>query len=390
MVRDTLTKTATRYTEAMRILHLLSNYIYTGPAELLLSLIKAQVNAGHHVSLAVDSLRHGDLVSVASRQGIALEKSLVLSVKAGPILQVRDFLHLRKIWREGLFDIVHCHKSHEHSLAALSRSYHSRTRLVRTLNKGVRSGAIRAHLLRKTDGLIAVSRRDAEKLVSSGITSPDSVVTIRTVVDTEQYTPGDSGAILRQSLGIEKQAPVAGLVSRIKKGRGHLLLLESWRSVHKVLPAARLIISGRGEWADKIAEKARDTSFDGTVHVIGYQDDLPRLYRSLDVMVMLAPGNDGTCRAALQAMACAKPLVAMDTGALSDIVIPEKTGLLCRQGSRDELAKSLIRLLSNRKLMNDWGVEARKRAEKDYTLENNFKQVQALYEGILSSMPGVR
>lgn len=369
----------------MRILHLLSNHIYTGPAEPMLALIKAQTLAGHKVTLVVDTVRRGDLATIASRQGVSLEKSLALSVKAGLVQQTKDFFSLRHIWKSEHFDIIHCHKSHEHTLALLSRSRSSKTRLVRTLNKGFIPGTLKNAMLRKTDGILAVSRSDAERLLSSGLATRKGLAILGGVVDSTLFSPGEGGSVLRSSLGIDVNTPLAGLVSRIKKGRGHMLLLEAWEIVHSELPEAHLVISGRGEWADKVSALAKDERFEGTVHVLGYQRDLVGLYRGLDVTLMLAPGNDGTCRAALQAMACGKPVIASKVGALEDIVRNGHTGVLCRAHDRQDLARKLVDLLSQKVLMERMGRVARQRAKDHYSLDRHYQVVQSLYENLMSS-----
>ncbi len=349
-----------------------------------MALIKAQISAGHDVTLAIDTARSGDLLSRLSSEHLPVWADMSLSVKAGINRQVRDFLQLRDVWRSERYDIIHCHKSHEHTLAVLSRVPSSKTRLVRTLNKGVVLGVMRNALLGRTDGLLTVARTDRQKLVSTGLATKARVEVLGGVVDPGLFSPG-RGAVLRDHLGIGKRVMVAGLVSRIKKGRGHSLLLEAWELVHEKLPEAHLVISGRGEWSDKISSMARDTRFGKTVHVIGYQQDLVGLYRSLDVSVMLAPGNDGTCRAALQAMACAKPLVASDVGALADIVLQGRTGLLCRANQKYDLADALVELLSKRDKSAQMGVAARQRVEKFYTIERHFQVVESFYNRIVGS-----
>jgi hypothetical protein len=105
----------------LSILHLLSYPWFTGPAEPVLALARAQQGRGHRVVFACDTQRPGDLAAKAEEQRIPVERRLALCSRSGPILLLRDILTLKRLWREGEFDILHCHRSHDHSLAALAR-----------------------------------------------------------------------------------------------------------------------------------------------------------------------------------------------------------------------------------------------------------------------------
>ncbi|MBW1871468.1 MAG: glycosyltransferase family 1 protein, partial [Deltaproteobacteria bacterium] len=94
------------------ILHLFSYHLYTGPAEPILNLARAQREAGYDARLAIDTLRDGDLVERAKEFGVPLDRRFALSVKAGPILHMRDILVFKRLWASEEFDILHAHRSH--------------------------------------------------------------------------------------------------------------------------------------------------------------------------------------------------------------------------------------------------------------------------------------
>jgi glycosyltransferase involved in cell wall biosynthesis len=363
----------------MRILHLLSNHYLTGPAELVLALSRAQSAAGHRVSMIVDTFREGNLPDRVCRADIDLDRRLKLSVKAGLKAQLLDILALRKIWTSNEFDIVHSHKSHEHTLAMLARSRPSKTKLVRTLNKNKTNGIARAWQLRKTDGLVTVSARQKDELVGKEIVGSKQIVTVRSVVDSDEFCPVDDGLSLRSDLGVAPTAPTLGIVSRIKAGRGHRELLDAWLEVHRMMPAARLLISGRGELSNSVAQAASEPRYGGSIVVLGYQKNLVRFYRSLDVKIILSPGNDGTCRAAAQAMACGIPVIAPRVGALADMIEDQVTGFVPRSLEPSELSSCIVSALSNLKNLAQVGRAARTTATEDFTIEKHHKVVEDLY-----------
>ena len=57
-------------TPNVKVLHLLSYHLVTGPAEPVMNLVAAQRAAGHDARLACDTVREGDLIGVAEEAGI--------------------------------------------------------------------------------------------------------------------------------------------------------------------------------------------------------------------------------------------------------------------------------------------------------------------------------
>lgn len=369
----------------LKILHLLSYHLYTGPAEPVLRLARAQREAGHTVALAFDTLRRGDLAERAAEFGVPLDERFGLSVKAGAIVNMRDLLALKRLWREGEVDVLHCHRSHDHTLAALARTPASPTRLVRTLFSERSMGPKRSWQLRRADGLITVARRYRDELLERGLLDADRILAVEGVVDPHVFRPGKGGDRVRAEAGIAAAAPVAGIVARVKPGRGHDLLLDAWAEVQRRLPEARLIIAGRGELHDAVQARAQAADWGESVAFIGYRTDLPEVYRALDLMVLLAPGNDGTCRAALEAMASAKPVLAARRGVLAEMIEDGRTGRLVAPDDAQALADALVELLGDRDRLAAMGRAARHEATRANAIDRQADAVEALYRRLLAA-----
>lgn len=369
--------------EPLRILHLLSYHLYTGPAEPVLRLAREQIRAGHAVRLAFDGLRTGELGERASAFGVPVDDRFVLSVKAGPILHMRDLLALKQVWRKEEFDVLHCHRSHDHTMAALARTRRSRTRLVRTLFTERAQSEKRSWQLKRADGLVCIAEAYRQALLERNLLDPERILAIEGSIDPHVFRPGKGGDRVRQEASIPLDAPVVGIVARMKNGRGYRLLLKAWEKVHAQLPSARLVLAGRGELAEEIQGLVAAAAWGNSVALIGYRKDLPEVYRAFDLKVILAPGNDGTCRAALEAMASGKPVLAAATGALAEIVEDGRTGRLIPPDDPDALAQALVDLLVDRNRLAEMGQAARHEATRSYAIDRQAGLVEALYRRVL-------
>ena len=82
----------------------------------------------------------------------------------------------------------------------------------------------------------------------------------------------------------------------------------------------------------------------------------------------------------LEAMACAKPVIASDIGGLSTMIRHGENGLLFSPGSSRQLAQSLTYLLNNPQLIPRLGQAARKTIEERYAPQTIAKATLEVYE----------
>ncbi|MDX8056293.1 glycosyltransferase [Lentzea sp. BCCO 10_0798] len=109
--------------------------------------------------------------------------------------------------------------------------------------------------------------------------------------------------------------------------------------------------------------------------------DRPALLRSADVAVC-APAVERYGSAALEAMACGVPVVATAVGALSDVVLPDVTGLLIPPRDGRRLAQSLKALLADETRREQFGIAARDRVLGRYSRSRLAKEAMAVYQRV--------
>jgi glycosyltransferase involved in cell wall biosynthesis len=365
----------------VRVLLLLSSSSVTGPAELCLDDARALRRAGHEVLFGCDTRRPGNYADAIRGAGFPLCEELALCPKPRPLEVLRDAVCLRKRLAE--VDLVHCRFSHDHAvtLAALS-GMSRRPAVVRTVEmaKAMRPGAMRGVALRSADALVVSCEAYAHRLVADHDVPREKVHVVHGRVDCERFCPGDRSS-LRRELGVGEGEVLFGIVSRIKEDRHHESLIRAFAR----LPAgsgARLVVVGRGEHEPALRALVSSLGLSKTVLFAGYRtgDALVAAYRALDVMCWLAEGNDGTCRAVLEAMACGTPVLCGRAGAMGDIVRDEKDGLLAEVN--DGALEGALRRLGNHAQRNAMARSARERALA-FSAENRAEELGRAYEAAL-------
>ena len=362
----------------------------TGPAELMLHDARNLRAAGHTVHLACDTRRPGNLADAIRAEGFELAEDLVLCQSPGAVEVWRDIRALGQRARTERYDLIHCRFSHDHLITLFAAP--RLTRVVRTaeISRALRPGRTRSLPFRRSDGVLVSCASYANVLEREHHVTRERVGVLPGRVDAQRFSPGRNAA-LRQALGVPDDAPVAGIVSRIKPERLHESLVRAFREVKAALPEARLLVIGRGEHEPELRGLVSSLGLDGTVIFAGYQggEKLPEAYRALDVMAWLAEGNDGTCRAVLEAMATGLPVVGGDTGAIAEAVVEGETGHLVDPRDERALARALIDLLADLPRAKLKGAAGRERATTLYAPVHRDLALRAFYDRVLE-MPPVR
>ncbi len=377
----------------MKILHLVSSYRWTGAAEPAADLAQTQRALGHDAVLACIEGR--SFWREVERRRIPFIEGLDL--RAGPHLfaLLSDLRKLRRLVAVENYDVVHCHLQHDHWLAAiaLGRLWKGRKAdggpiLVRTFHRDVppRADFLHRRLYGSaTDLLITVSRSGRETALHLLRVPDEQVVWIRGAVDLERFHPGISRDVNRALWGIPSDAPTAGIVARMQPHRGHLEFVESISEVVPRVPDAIYIIAGRGERKRFLRAKIAEHPLKDHLKLVGYREyDLAETYSAMDVAVLLAQGSDGTCRAMLEAMACGRPVIGVNVGAVADTIEPGKTGWLVEPNKSHALADALMDALGNLERTAEMGRQARKNMEENFTQRERAEATLAAYEKVIA------
>jgi glycosyltransferase involved in cell wall biosynthesis len=89
--------------------------------------------------------------------------------------------------------------------------------------------------------------------------------------------------------------------------------------------------------------------------------------------------------AAVEAFACAVPVLASRIGAVEELLTEAQTGLTFRPGDPDDLAAKVSWAWSHPEEMAAMGHAARAEYEAKYTAERNYKMLMEIYGKVLGT-----
>ena len=366
--------------ETLVVLQLAANRWWTGSADPVIQLSRGLHARGHRVLLGLIT---GDRFEMKAREaGLAPIDGLSLEAKVAPLGLLTDIVRLRRLVRAERVDIVHCHHAHDHWLGLLCRGPAA---LIRTFHnlRAVSASRPTHWLYRRSNALLAASGEIAARCRERGLT--ERVFRVDGVTDVTRFDSAGGGESIRKELGLGP-GPVIGCVARLAARRGHETLIRGFALLLAHHPDARLVLVGKGELRDPLEALVRNLGLGQHVLFAGYRDtDLPLVLDALDVFVLLGAGSDESCRAALEAMAAGRPVVARRVSGLGDAVLDGRTGLLVDDDRPESVSAALRALIEDPDRMRAMGRAGRERALTTFTPEAHAAQVEAVYRGALGS-----
>lgn len=375
----------------MKILHIYSNWKWTGPAEHALNLADAQRRRGCTVAFACAAPPQDAPDSLAVRARAAGFEPILqfhASKHFNLLKNAADIPRLCTFLRQARFDIVHTHLPNDHFLAGMAlRPVLSRTAIIRTCYAGdILPSGFRTRLLLSamTDGLIVIAEAVREQVLRRRYVSPRSLWKLDVPVDLRRFDP-DRVRHTRGRYNLSDEAVVGGIVARVQRHRRFDVLLQALDMVIREFPNFKFMVIGRGTAIQDIAVKpAQEMGIRTNLIFTGYvQEDFCATLACLNFKVFLVPGSDGSCRAVREAMAMRIPVIAARRGMLPELIENGIDGLLIND-TPEELAEAILFLVENPDQRCMMAQNARQKAEKRFDLERQTDKVLAVYETVLS------
>ncbi len=381
----------------MRVLHLFSNWKWTGPAELAVNLCRTLRDEGVDVRFACcrgPGSSENDTVADKARQaGLEPVTSFHLGKHRNLVLNALDIGKLRGFLREQQIQIVHTHLCNDHLIGGTAaRKTDPRITVVRTsyFGDGFKRTLLNRRLLSKhTDVLIESSRAALEndrKLVErAGLLS----TVVDPALDTGRFSPDRAFPEMRKKYGLADNDFVVGIVARMQWHRRFDVFLQAVALARKSVHNLRVLIVGRGTNRERVAiQPAREMGLSDCVVFPGYlqADEYVGILAAMDVKVFLVPGTDGTCRALREAMAMGKPAVVARRGMLPEIVDHDVNGFVV-DDTASNIAGAIRQLAHDRQKTAKMGRNALKKALERYTLKRQAEAVRAIYEEVAVPRP---
>ena len=235
----------------------------------------------------------------------------------------------------------------------------------------------RHKLYRACRAIHTVSQSQLDELIHLDF-SRNKITAIANGVDTTHFAPGDRIAA-RTRLGLPADATVLGLAGRFGPFKRHDILLAAFEELAPLQPQVHILfIGGGGSEEERIRKLAAASPHRDRVHLVGFHANPAPLYNALDLLVIPSV-NEGMSNAALEAMACAVPVLGNLGCGHEQILTSGKNGILVDLTTPAALRSALTPLLSSPQALVDMGLHARTTVKSRFSLATMLDAYSQLY-----------
>jgi glycosyltransferase involved in cell wall biosynthesis len=296
-------------------------------------------------------------------------------VREGPLpflwrsLGPRDVAWLACVLREERAEVAHLH-TFASQVVGTRAARRAGARLVRTEH------STRAYddpscwpfsrwSLARADAAVAVSGHVRAVALARAPWAAERMTVVSNGVDTARFRPRE---------GPKGDGFVFTIVGRLEPRKGVDRAIEAMTNV----PGATLDVVGDGEARETLEAQARALGVGHRVHFHGYVEDVrPLLARAH--AVLCTSRSEGLGVALLEAMAMGLPVVGFAVGGVPEIVVDQKTGLLCSADDVGALTATMRRASVLGAMLDALGSSGRRRVVERFSVESTRAGYAAVY-----------
>jgi glycosyltransferase involved in cell wall biosynthesis len=296
---------------------------------------------------------------------------------------------LARLVREERIDLIHSHLPDQNFYACLASrlsgcpaivTYHGPVELS---NAGSFTGWLKLQLVKRTARKVVVVCDFVREMLRKIGVPGDKLHRIYNGIELSRFAAAPSGD-LRRELHCAPETALIGMVANVRGPKGHEYFIRAARLIADRHPDTRFVISGdlHETLAPPLFALVRELGLEDRLKFLGYRKDVPRILADLDVFV-LPSTSEGFPLVVLEAMACAKPVVATRCGGAGEVVEDGRTGFMVPVADAPAIASRVIELLDRKEKCASMGKAAKLRIESEFSVQVMVASYERLYESCI-------
>ena len=234
--------------------------------------------------------------------------------------------------------------------------------------------------LSQADSVVAVTEATRSRVVALSGVPPESVKVIPNGVN--KPSPGGvgyKGEGLPRSFGIEEGAVIVGSIGRLHPVKDFKTAVEAVAQLVQRGRDVHLILVGEGSEKKSLEKLAKDLRIGNRIHCVGRDANVGVWLMAMDIYVNSSV-SEGMSQALLEAMAMGLPVVATDVGDHAKVLRGNYScGVVVPVAKPKSMADALEQLIVNKVMRTDFGKEAQKNHEENFSVGKMIHAYEDLY-----------
>lgn len=181
----------------------------------------------------------------------------------------------------------------------------------------------------------------------------------------------------RAELGIPEDAFLLCSVGELNANKNHEVIIRALAQLNQ--KNVHYMIAGVGDKEAELLELARQLHLADRVHLLGYRNDVPELYKAADLFVFPS-FREGLPVSVMEAMAAGKAVVCSNARGNGDLVCEGEGGFIVHNQDVQQYAQKINTLLSDRQLCLQMG-QFNARYIEGFTYAKVHEVMKKIYHG---------
>jgi len=183
----------------------------------------------------------------------------------------------------------------------------------------------------------------------------------------------------------ESKKKIIGLVGRISRWKGQIILLEAFYNLQKKHPDLHLVFVGspppnQDHFLHTLENRIKSLQLESKVTVVDFQKNIWPVYDALDIVIVPSIEPEPFGLVATEGMLSSKPLIGSNHGGLSEIIVDGETGFLFEPKNQKDLELKIEKLVLDSPLAEKFGKNGYKRVHEKFSTKNYVSSIENIYK----------
>lgn len=319
----------------INVLHISTAISWRGGEQQLVYL-KDILNSQYNVSSKILCVKNSEL-----EQKLSNSEKITLHKPSSVSLQWIKSIH--KICAENNIHIIHVHDSKSQTLAILSAIFYKIPPIIVSRKvlfpiKGMLSKLkYQNKHIKKVICISSAVKKEMQKILPN-----HKIAVIQDCIDVAKFKKEK----LKHFPFLSSTKTKIGYVAALTEEKDHITFIKTAQEIIKVKNDVEFYIVGSGILEKELKNKVKKLNLEKEVIFTGFVNEINDLILQLD-MLLFTSKLEGLGTTVLDFFAAKKPVVATNSRGVKDVLIHNKTGVLCKTEDVENLAKAVIELIDD-------------------------------------------
>jgi phosphatidyl-myo-inositol dimannoside synthase len=239
-------------------------------------------------------------------------------------------------------------------------------------------------VLGEAEKIIACSDFAKKTVVAAHPSIEDKTLVLTPGIDPEEFSPSKIEVDIRKKYSIPGEGKVLLTVARLVPRKGHDRVIKAVAELKEKYPDLYYVIVGDGPEREHLKAIATSIGIRDKVIFAGPvpENEIAAFYNTCDVFIMVPrhikrTGDvEGFGIVFLEANACAKPVIAGNSGGVSEAVMDGHNGVLVDPENDEEISNTIDRFIGDREMARSMGERGFSLVLEKFKWEDRFNKLK--------------